>query len=345
MPKVIARPIGFDERLSVVDHLDELRTRLVVCAIALIVAFGFCFWQNHPLLSLLNRALPANPNTSANHLSGLTSDDVKAAHEFEHAAGLLLRYASGPGLSVTQRQLLTGVADSINSGAHALPQTTPKRLPVTLGVGESFTTSLTVSAYFALLIALPLIIFQGYAFVIPALNPRERRIARPIVLAAPVLFMVGVAFAFFFILPPAVRFLQGYNSQDFDILVQAKPLYKFEIMTMLGVGLAFQLPLGLLGLQQADIISAGTLTRNWRYALVIIAVIAAALPGADPVSTLFETIPLLVLYLASIVLLTIADRRKAKHALVELDDMVVEVPFGADPGEASEPESAGARED
>ena len=86
----------------------------------------------------------------------------------------------------------------------------------------------------------------------------------------------------------------------------AKTYYMFEILTMLGIGLAFQLPIGLLALQRLGTINASTLTRNWRYAVVIIAVIAAAMPGADPVTTGLEMLPLVLLYLASIVLLKIA---------------------------------------
>ena len=97
--------------------------------------------------------------------------------------------------------------------------------------------------------------------------------------AAPVLFLTGVVFAYLMVLPPAVHFLQGYNSEKFDMLVQAKAYYSFQILTMLAVGLAFQLPLGLLALQRIGVINASTLTRNWRYATVIIAVIAAAMPG------------------------------------------------------------------
>ena len=144
----------------------------------------------------------------------------------------------------------------------SLPQTTPKRLPITIGIGEPFTTTLTVAAYFALLFALPVLIYEGYAFVIPALAPQERRVALPLMAVAPVLFLAGVAFAYFLVLPPAVRFLQGYNSQNFDILVQAKTYYTFEIFTMLGVGLVFQLPIGLLGLQRVGVISASTLTNR-----------------------------------------------------------------------------------
>src|SRR5437764_329444 len=181
---------------------------------------------------------------------------------------------------------------------------------------DELRTRLIICA-FALLFALPVLIYEGYAFVIPALNPQEKRAAVPLMLTAPILFLIGVAFSYWIVLPPAVRFLQGYNSQHFDILVQAKTYYKFEIFTMLGIGVAFQLPLGLLALQRLGAINAGTLTRHWRYAVVIIAVIAAAMPGADPVTTALETLPLVLLYLASIVMLKIADRRAAGRAVAE----------------------------
>jgi sec-independent protein translocase protein TatC len=184
-------------------------------------------------------------------------------------------------------------------------------------VGEPFTISLTVAAYFALLFSLPVLIYQGYAFVIPALSPNERQAAIPMMAVAPILFMAGVVFAYLFVLPPAVRFLQGYNHQEFQVLIQAKAYYSFEVVTMLAIGLAFQLPLGLLALHRIGVINGTTLTRHWRYATVIIAVIAAAMPGADPVTTGLETAPLVILFLASIVMLKIADRRAAARAAAE----------------------------
>ena len=319
MPKVL-RPIGHEERLSIVDHLDELRSRLIVCGIALVIAFAACFWQNQFLLKILNRALPATPATSSNHISGLTADQVKEQKAWSQIAGAADALAASQSQSATDRAHFAQLAQGAEAAAKALPKDTAKRLPITIGVGEPFTTTLTVSAYFALLITLPVLLYEAYAFVIPALRPEERRIAVPVMLAAPVLFLTGVAFAYFVVLPPAVHFLQGYNAQNFDILVQAKTYYSFQIFTMLGIGLAFQLPLGLLALQRLGAINAGTLTRNWRYATVIIAVIAAAMPGADPVTTGLEMLPLVVLYLASIVMLKIADRRAAARAARELSD-------------------------
>jgi sec-independent protein translocase protein TatC len=320
MAKVL-RPIGHDDRLSIVDHLDELRSRLIICGIALAITFAVCFWQNQPLLKVLNRALPATPATSSNHISGITGDQVKESAALKEIAAAANSLAQSASQSASDRAHFDQLAQGATAAANALPHETAKRLPITIGVGEPFTTTLTVAAYFALLFALPVILYEGYAFVLPALNPEERRIAIPVMVVAPILFLIGVAFAYFVVLPPAVHFLQGYNSQNFDILVQAKTYYTFQILTMLGIGLAFQLPLGLLALQRLGAINASTLTRNWRYAVVIIAVIAAAMPGADPVTTGLEMLPLVVLFLASIVMLKIADRRAAARAAAELSQM------------------------
>jgi sec-independent protein translocase protein TatC len=320
MPRVL-RPVGHEDRLSIVDHLDELRSRLMVCGAVLIVAFGFCFWQNHVLLNLLNSPLPASSQTAANHLSGLTTDSVKEARDLAGLGSALksLSNSGDPAFTLQAQALLALAAHYASAASQSLPQTTPKNVPITIGVGEPFTTTLTVCAYFALLLTLPVLLYEAYAFVIPALSPEERKVALPIMLAAPGLFVIGVVFAYLVVLPGAVHFLQGYNSQDFNNLVQAKPLYSFEILTMGGIGLAFQLPLGLLGIQRLGVINGSTLTRHWRYATVIIAVIAAAMPGADPVTTGLETLPLVILFLVSIVMLKFFDRRDAKRALAELN--------------------------
>jgi sec-independent protein translocase protein TatC len=313
------RPIGHDDRLSIVDHLDELRSRLIVCLAALLVAFAVCFWQNHALLNVLNRALPHVSSVSGQH--GLASVPNRSAKERAYllqTAAAFDKLAAAPGVSAQARLAYAQAARSLGGAANTLPATAQvQEKPITIGVGEPFTTTLTVAAYFALLFTLPVLIFEAYGFVIPALNPNERRTAAPLMAAAPALFLIGVAFAFWVVLPPAVHFLQGYNSSSFDVLVQAKAYYTFEILTMLGIGLAFQAPLGLLALHGMGVVDGRTLTRHWRYAVVIIAVIAAAMPGADPVTTALETLPLVVLYLLSIVMLKIADRRAAARAAAD----------------------------
>src|SRR5262249_21371050 len=206
-----------------------------------------------------------------------------------------------PGVSPQAQQAYQNLAAEAAQLAKVLPSTAPvKEKPITLSVGEPFTTTLTVAAYFALLFSLPLIMYQAYGFIIPPLSATERGVAIPVMLAAPALFIAGVGFAYWFVLPPAVHFLQGYNHDQFDVLVQAKQYYSFQVVTMLAIGLAFQMPLVLLALHRLGVINGSTLTKNWRYATVIIAVIAAAMPGADPVTTGLETLPLVILFLASI---------------------------------------------
>jgi sec-independent protein translocase protein TatC len=307
------RPIGHDDRLSVVDHLDELRSRLIICTIALVVAFGFAFWQNAPLISLLNHSVPLKSATTAQERDQVKERDG-ALRAAKGASGL----AASSRLTATDRANFQTLSQGLRELAAALPKKAEPEKPITIGVAEPFTTTMAIAAYFALLFCLPLLIYQVYAFVLPAFKPEEKRTALPLMIMAPALFIAGVVFAYFLVLPPAVKFLQGFNSTNFNSLLQAKPYYEFEILTMLGIGLTFQLPLALLGLDRVGVLNSGTLTRQWRYCVVIIAVIAAALPGADPVTTLLEMVPLLLLYGLSIVLLRVADRKSAAKAALDL---------------------------
>jgi len=318
MAKVL-RPIGHEDRLSMIEHLDELRSRLIVCLAVLVVAFVGCFVFNHQLIGLLNRALPSESMAAGSQgLAALPKEASELRRAFDKSAQGALRLAGSRDLSAADRAAMAQIELGMRQAANALPaHVTTKEKPITIGVGEPFMTTLAVCAYFALLFALPVLIYQAYAFVLPALSSEEKRAAVPVMMVAPLLFLVGVVFAYAVVLPPAVHFLQGYNSSEFNILVGANTYYKFEIFTMLGIGVAFQMPLGLLALHRLGVVNGTTLTRHWRYAVVGIAVIAAAMPGADPVTTALETLPLVVLYLASIVLLKIADRRAAARALEE----------------------------
>ncbi len=307
------RPIGHEDRLSVVDHLDELRSRLIVCASVLVVAFGLCFWQNHHLLDALNSPLHHLSKTARNHISGVTGDQVAERKGLLNAAGDLNLLSRSSNLQPSDGLLIAAAAQQLGVAAKALPATTPGVAPLTIGVGEPFTVSLTVSFYFAVLISLPVLLYELFAFIVPALSPKEKRTALPIMVFAPVLFFAGAVFTYIVVLPAAIKFLQGYNADQFQALVQAKPLYSFEVLTMAAIGLAFEMPLVLMGLRAAGVIDGNTLTKHWRVATVVIAVIAAAMPGADPVTTALETAPLVILFLASIVLLKLADRRAARR--------------------------------
>jgi sec-independent protein translocase protein TatC len=304
------RPIGQQDRLSIIDHLDELRSRVILCIAALLLAFIVCFWQNNALLTVLNRALPASATNGLGNQPKVNND---IGDTFKSLSVDIL--ALRPYLARGAGPVLDKISRDLHRAGKRIPQDlSQKERPLAVGVGEGFTITIAVCAYFALLIALPLILYQLYAFVIPALSKDERTVATPTMLAAPLFFLAGAVFTYFAVLPPAVHFLQGYNNTQFNVLVGANSYYKFEIMLMMGIGVAFEVPLLLLGLQRVGIISASTLTLNWRYALVLISVIVAALPGVDPVTMTMETLPLVALYVLSIVLLKWVEHRNYTRA-------------------------------
>ena len=184
--------------------------------------------------------------------------------------------------------------------------------PVTLGVGEPFTTTIKVSLYFALVVSLPLILYELYGFILPALSPSERRITVPLLMAVPFLFAAGVLFGYFVVLPAAVRFFVNFNSSEFNVLVQASPFYGFAATILLAMGLIFQVPVVILGATRVGIVTPRQLRKNRRYAIVACAAVAAFLPG-DAVTLLLETIPLYVLYEASILLASLVERSERRR--------------------------------
>jgi sec-independent protein translocase protein TatC len=300
------RPIGHEDRLSLVEHLDELRTRLIVSAVALAAAFAVCIAFNDTLLSVLNEPLERTTRQAIRKGHGLPGQIERTQNavrklETAQAAVVAAIEKSGVLLSAADRATLARAAREAHVAAASLPHTRGNR-PVTLRVGEPFSATLVVSLYFAFLLSLPVILYQAYAFVLPAFSPAERRVALPLMAMVPVLFIGGVVFGYFMVLPPAVRFLQNFNSDEFNVLVQASDFYKFEVLALAGLGILFQIPVGMLALTRLGVVTPDQLRRNRRYALLIIAVVAMLLPGTDPVTMLIAMVPLLVLFELSILL-------------------------------------------
>jgi sec-independent protein translocase protein TatC len=239
--------IGPEDRLTLVDHLDELRTRLIVSLLAFGAALGLCLWQNHLILNLLNDPLHG-------------------------------------------------------------------REPVTFGVAEPFTTTLTVSAYAAIVIALPVLLYQLYAFVFPAFSSTERQVALPLLLMIPFLFIAGVVFGYFVVVPNAVQFLQHFNADEFNTQIRAREYYSFVALALLAMGVLFQVPVGVLAATRMGITTPAKLRKNRRYAILVIAIVAMLLPGVDPVTMLISMAPLVVLYELSILLAAAFGRPSAEVA-------------------------------
>jgi len=230
------RAAKFDEQLTLVEHLDELRTRILVSLAVLAVACGLCFWQNHLLLDIANEPLPGD------------------------------------------------------------------RVPITFGVTEPFMTTLKVSIYGGILVALPLLLYQAYAFLLPALRPTEKRVVLPFLVLVPVLFITGVVFSYFIVVPAAAQFLLDFNQDQFNIQVRASEYYSFFILTLIVMGLVFQVPMGILAITRLGIVTPQQLAHNRRYAYLLLAIVAMLLPGTDPVTMLIELAPLLALFELSLIL-------------------------------------------
>jgi sec-independent protein translocase protein TatC len=157
--------------------------------------------------------------------------------------------------------------------------------------------------------------------VLPAFSPTERKVALPLMLMVPFLFVAGVLFGYFVLLPPAINFLQNFNDDNYDILLQARDYYAFSILVIMAMGLLFQTPIGILGVTRVGIVTTTQLRRNRRYAILVIAVLAMLLPGQDPVTMLLMMLPLIVLYEGSILLATLLDRRAERARAREEAEM------------------------
>ena len=230
------RAAKFDEQMTLVEHLDELRNRIIASAAVLVVACGLCFWQNDLLLDIANEPLPGD------------------------------------------------------------------RVPITFGVTEPFMTTLKISIYAGILISLPVLLYQAYAFLLPALRPTEKRVVFPFLLLVPLLFIAGVVFSYFVVVPAATEFLLNFNQDQFNVQVRASEYYSFFILTLMALGLVFQVPMGIVAITRLGIVTPQQLARNRRYAYLILAVVAMLLPGTDPVTMLIELLPLLVLFEFSLIL-------------------------------------------
>jgi sec-independent protein translocase protein TatC len=313
MARAALRPVNYDDRLSLVEHLDELRTRLIICVAAFLVCFGVAFWQNDFLLDTMNRPLQKTA-----FQKGTEDPFEKAANFQQQQKALYLKEAAAfralateEKISADTRAMFEELATEARVTAEATPRRSAKR-PVTLGVGEPFTATFKVAAYAALLLAMPLLLYQAYAFVLPAFSPKEREVAVPLVLGVPFLFFAGVIFAYYMVLPPAISFLQNFNDDSYDILLQAKDFYSFELLVLIAMGALFQIPVGILAATRLGVVTPRQLRKGRRYAFVIIAIVAALLPGQDPVTMLILMAPLLVLYEGSILFASLLDRRVAR---------------------------------
>ena len=243
MRRWLPRRIGHGEEATLVEHLDEFRTRLIIALIAIIPLFVLCFAFHEQIMEWLTGPLP---------------DD---------------------------KQL------------------------VTLGVTEPFTTSVKVSFIAAFALALPVLLWQAWAFLAPAVEPHFERVVLVFVVLATALFVLGVLFMYYVVLPRALDFLTSYDDEIYDIQIRASYYYSFAALTLLAGGLAFLMPIFVLALVRLRVVTSDRLRRNRRIAFVLLLVFAILLPTVDPVSLAFEVVPLVLLFEMSIWLSVLMERR------------------------------------
>lgn len=232
-----------DDELTLVEHLDELRTRLIVSISVLVVAVSVCYYEYGRIFQLL-------------------TDPIHHRKLFSFSPG------------------------------------------------EAFFTTLGVSIYAGLLISLPVLTYQFYAYVIPAFSEESLKTIRPMLWLTPVLFLIGVVFGWYIVVPAALKFLVGYNSQNIHYLPRASDYIHFIVMTLLAMGLVFELPVVMMMLGRVGILRSSFMKRRWREAIVALAVFAAVLPGTDPVTMTAEYVPMLVLYWLSYFLVKAVEPKR-----------------------------------
>jgi sec-independent protein translocase protein TatC len=226
------RRIAPHEELTVVEHLDELRRRLIISVVALVAAFIVAYVFRDQLLDILTEPLPGDRDTL-----------------------------------------------------------------ITLSPTEPLFTVLKVCFGAAVVAALPIWLYQLYAFIIPAVSEQSRRRMLAVVAGVSGLFLAGVAFSYFVVLPVALPFLIDFGT-DAGLVVQlrAGEYFGFALSLLLAGGLVFEVPVAMLALARIGVVTAGQFRRGWRVAIVVIAFVAAILPGGDPFSMLLLMIPQILLY-------------------------------------------------
>lgn len=331
--------------MSFLDHLDELRKRLVNSVIIIIVAFIGCWFASEAIFNFLSvpirRALSEAQRREV-PITGLTGDEqvlplstLKQGDRGRFVFSESTKLGTGvlqPGASVdsvvavdSDSKLSLFTDEPIYTSNSVIPKGV--RLPVELGENaknpdvsdeklivttaqESFTLYVTVSLYAAIAISIPLLLLQVWGFISPALYKHERAYVTPFVLLSSISFVAGAAFAYYILFPPAVQYLLGL-SEEFRPLLRASDYFDLITIIMLAMGLIFQMPAITYVLARIGIVSAGLLIKSWKIALVIILIVAAVVsPTGDiPNMMLFAT-PMMVLYVFSILIAWIFKKKR-----------------------------------
>lgn len=338
---------GKDEELggqmSFLEHLDELRRRLIRSLGFVFLAAAVCWFVSdriyaflakpieHALAEAQRRQVPFDRLTGNEKILPLTTakEDDLGRYIFPEetkfgtsvipaGASVMARVARD-----TQGQLGLFTEESLYAGNTIIPK--GMRLPVDFkalpedfsGISDKlivnsligpFSLYVKVSLYAALCLSVPFLLFQIWAFVSPGLYPHERAYVTPFIALSSISFVLGAAFAYKIIFPPAAKYLLGLG-QEFRILLKADDYFDFIIIVMLGMGIVFQMPAITYVLARIGIVTARFLVKIWKTAAIVILISAALLsPTSDIPNMLLFAAPMIVLYIVSIFIAWIFGR-------------------------------------
>lgn len=332
-------------QMSFLEHLDELRKRLVNSVIIIIIAFIFCFYFSDTIFRFLSvpirrelsnaerRELPIKGLRGNETILSLTSlrEGDKGVYVFDRSTKLGASVIS-PGTSVsaivsrdaegvagvfTDEPIVTGngvipagVRLPVEITAGATNEPPPEEELIVTTAAESFTLLVTVSLYSAIALSVPLLLWQVWGFISPALYKHERAYVTPFILLSSISFVLGAAFAYYILFPPAVRYLLSLG-EDFRLLLRATDYFDFITLIMLAMGVIFQMPAITYVLSRIGLISAQLLIRSWKLAIVVILIVAALVsPTGDIPNMMLFAAPMMVLYVLSIFIAWFFGRRR-----------------------------------
>jgi len=332
-------------QMSFLEHLDELRRRLVRCFVVVIVATTGAWFVSVPIYNFLaapirnalaeaqRREVPIAGLTGNETISALYSLKENDTGRFVFPEETKLGTSLIPtGTSVMARvikspqgKLALFTDEALYAGSFVIPKGV--RLPIELDAGattqpvggqndklivtdalEPFSLYIKVSLYAAIAISVPFLLLQIWGFVAPGLYPHERAYVTPFILLSSISFVLGAAFAYYVLFPPAARYLLGLGS-EFQLLLKASDYFDFIVLIMLGMGVVFQMPAITYVLARIGIVTAGFLVRIWKTALIVIMIAAAVLsPTSDIPNMMLFAAPMLILYVVSILVAWIFNK-------------------------------------
>lgn len=271
-------------RAPLLEHLTELRTRLLVCVAAFILGFIVCFAFAGPLYVFLVKPFAA--------------------------ASALYEASGGEGVSPFDLILATAGISPLPEGGSAVGLISTAPL-------EFLITKIKLAAFGAIVITFPILAWQLYGFVAPGLYRNERRAFLPFLLAAPILFLIGTAMVYFIMLPFVMWFSlsQQIATAEVSVALMTRVSDYLNLVTalLLAFGLCFQLPVVMTLLGLAGIVNADMLSSARKYAVVAIFVVAAFVTPPDPISQVMLGLPLLILYEISIWCVRLIETRRRRE--------------------------------